>query len=445
MSRAQALPLQASEQGRVDSLTDAGAGVVHAGKTVFVPGALPGEQVRFIRRRRHRQYDEADLQEILSASEDRVTPRCAHVNVCGGCALQHLQAAAQLRLKQQQLLENLQRLARVQPQRWLEPVTAPEWHYRRRARLGVKYVARKGRVLVGFRERSSGLVAAIERCEVLVEPVGALIGSLATLIDTLSIRDRVPQVEVATGEGATALVLRVLQPPSAEDLLRLREFAARHGVHWLLQPAGVDSVYALEGTPPTLSYQVPAAPPGRQLQLQFLATDFVQVNAAANRLLVERAADLLQLDGTSRVLDLYCGIGNFSLPLATRAHSVVGIEGDRGLVERARANARANGIENAVFHVADLSADLQGAAWMRGPASHVLLDPPRLGARSLLPQLARLAPQRLLYVSCHPATLARDVGVLVHEHGFELLAAGVVDMFAHTAHVESLALLSSPT
>ncbi|MFI4895476.1 MAG: 23S rRNA (uracil(1939)-C(5))-methyltransferase RlmD [Steroidobacterales bacterium] len=427
-----------SEIAVVAGLSEQGQGIVRAGKTAFVPGALPGETIRFRRVRRHRQYDEARLEAVLSSASTRVAPRCAHFDICGGCALQHLESRAQLALKQQQLAETLQRLARLEPLRWLEAISSRPWSYRRRARLGVKYVTRKGRVLVGFRERASHFVADLERCEVLAEPIGSLIAPLAALIGQLSVREQLPQVEVAVGDRTAALVLRVLAAPVEQDLGLLREFEARHAVRIYLQSGGPASVRALTEPQQPLSYALSES----DLELEFGPSDFIQINAEANRALVAAAGTLLELTGAAHVLDLYCGLGNFSLALARRAGSVVGIEAEAALVERARNNARRNGIINAQFFQADLSgSDLAGAAWLRAPYSHVLLDPPRAGAREMLPQIAQLAPQRLLYVSCHPGTLARDLGVLVHEHGFELLAAGVVDMFAHTAHVESVALL----
>jgi 23S rRNA (uracil1939-C5)-methyltransferase len=441
MSRRAAIAADVEETGVVVGLSHEGAGIVREGKTALVAGALPGETVRFRRWRRHRQYDEGRLEAVLTPAANRVQPRCAHFEICGGCALQHLDAASQLALKQQQLAENLERIGRLEPPRWLAPIRSPAWGYRRRARLGVKYVPRKGRVLVGFRERASHLIAQLERCEVLAAPVGELITPLASLIGELSIREQLPQIEVAVGDQATALVLRVLTAPSEEDLGRLRAFEAQHGVRLFLQSGGIDTVRPLSEPSAPLSYALPEA----GVDLEFTPTDFIQVNALANRALVAAAAGLLELDAESDVLDLYCGLGNFSLALARRARSVVGVEGEAKLIERARANAHRNGIANAEFHQADLAAqDLSHAAWLKRSYSHLLLDPPRVGAREMLPAIARLAPRRLLYVSCHPGTLARDLGILVHEHGFELLAAGVVDMFAHTAHVESLALLAPP-
>ncbi|HEY3809421.1 MAG TPA: 23S rRNA (uracil(1939)-C(5))-methyltransferase RlmD [Steroidobacteraceae bacterium] len=426
------------ETGRVVALSHDGEGIVREGKTALVAGALPGEMVRFRRARRHRQYDDALLEAVLEPAPIRVPARCPHFDICGGCALQHLDHAHQLDLKQQQLAESLERIGRVAPREWLDPIRSRPWAYRRRARLGVKYVIKKSRVLVGFRERASHLIASLGRCEVLAAPAGELITPLAALIERLSIRQQLPQIEVAIAEQAVALVLRVLATPSSDDLELLRLFEAEHGVRFYLQSAGLASVRPLTEPAPRLSYRLPEF----NVELEFVPTDFIQINAEVNRALVAAAPGLLQVDSQSRVLDLYCGLGNFSLPLARRAAAVVGIEGDTALVERATANALLNGIGNADFHRADLSGtDLSGASWLRQPFTHVLLDPPRLGAREILPQIARIAPRRLLYVSCHPGSLARDLGLLVHEHGFELLAAGVVDMFAHTAHVESLAVL----
>jgi len=373
-----------------------------------------------------------------AATAGRITPRCAHFDICGGCALQYLDSDAQLRLKEQRLRDTLQRLAHVAPARWLPAMASPPWGYRRRARLGVRYVRRKARALVGFRERRSNLIASIERCEVLAPPVDGLIAPLSALVTQLSIRERLPQIEVALGDDAVALVVRVLDPPSPADVARLREFEALHGVHFYLQSGGIDSTRALSEPSPRLFYALPEA----QLEIEFLPTDFIQVNAAVNRALVTASAQLLELTADSSLLDLYCGLGNFSLALARRAQAVVGVEGDAGLVDRARGNARRNGIANATFFRADLAADVSAAPWLARRYSHVLLDPPRAGALELLPQIARLAPERVLYVACDPDTLARDVGLLVQQHDFELLAAGVVDMFPHTAHVESLALLA---
>lgn len=435
----------APETAEVVGLTRDGEGIVRGGKTVFVAGALPGETVSFERTRKHRQHDDGRLLEVLQPAPERVTPRCPHFGVCGGCALQHLAPEAQLALKEKELRDNLERVARVEWRTWLPPLRGPVWGYRRRARLGAKYVPKKGKVVVGFRERLAPYVADVTHCDVLAAPVGALIQPLSELLGALDLRQHVPQIEVAVADNATALVLRVLRTPTEQDLGKLRDFAARHAVRLYLQSGGLDSVAELTpgdsvGAP--LSYGLPDF----GLELDFAPTDFVQVNGVVNQALVRRAIELLRPTPDSRVLDLYCGLGNFTLALAKSAGYVVGVEGDAGLVERARHNARRNALSNAQFHVGDLSVPTElTTGWLRGPYTHVLLDPPRVGAApELLAAVARLGPGRVLYVSCHPGSLARDVGILVHEHGFTLQSAGVVDMFPHTAHVESMAVLERP-
>lgn len=431
------------EVGRVAALTHEGAGIVRDGKTVFVAGALPGETIRFRRVRRHRQYDDGQLLEVIEPAPQRVQPRCPHFGVCGGCALQHLDPEAQIQAKQTELSDAFERLARVQPQEWLEPLRGPVWGYRRRARLGARFVQKKGRVVVGFRERLAPYVADVTRCDVLAPPAGELIEPLSALLTQLDIRERVPQIEVAVADNAVAFVLRVLSTPSARDLDALRRFESEHGVQFFLQPGGLDSVRRLGAGGETdadaaLHYELPAF----DLRLQFAPTDFIQINGEINRALVSRAVELLDPTGESTVLDLFCGLGNFTLPLARVARYVVGVEGEQSLVARAGHNARLNGLANVEFHVADLSKPVEpSAAWLRRRYSHVLLDPPRAGAREVLPTVARLAPRRVLYISCHPGSLARDVGILVHDHGFVLKTAGVMDMFPHTTHVESLAVL----
>lgn len=432
----------AGELATVDGLTHEGEGVVHGGKTVFVAGALPGERIRLRRTRRHRQHDDGVLLEVLEPSSVRVVPRCVHYGLCGGCVLQHLAPEAQLAAKEQELKDTLERVAKVTPRRWLPPLAGPSWGYRRRARLGAKFVRKKDCVVVGFRERAAPYVAQLRGCEVLKPPAGELIAPLASMLTGLSIREHVPQIEVAVADNVTALVLRVLKTPPLEDLEQLAAFAAAQRVRLYLQPGGLDSVQVLGPPGEPLRYGLPRF----DLQIEFEPTDFIQVNGAINEALVARAIELLEPDAHSRVLDLFCGLGNFTLALARRAAHVVGVEGEATLIERARGNARRNGLANTEFHVGNLAVAPapSGPAWLRQSYSHVLLDPPRTGAREVLAAVAALAPQRLLYISCHPGSLARDLGVLVHEYGFTLEAAGAVDMFPHTAHMESLALLSGP-
>lgn len=423
---------------RIDDLTHEGQGVARRdGKAVFVDGALPGEEVRCVYTARRSRHDQARTVEILQAAPERVEPRCAHFGVCGGCALQHLQAEGQLAVKQRWLLNSLTHIGKVEPAQVLEPLTGPLWGYRRRARLGVKYVAQKGRVLVGFRERHSPYIADLRRCEVLDTRVGGLLEELAALIGGLSIRDRLPQIEVAGGDTQIGLNFRVLSPPTEADLAQLRAFGEQHGFILYLQPGGPDSVRSL-GEGGALRYRLAEF----DLNLEFQPWQFIQVNAAMNQQLVRRASQWLDAQPDSRVLDLFCGLGNFTLALARRAGCVVGVEGDASLVEWAKRNAALNGVANVQFHAADLAGDLTGQQWMSGGYDRVLLDPPRSGALEMIAPIAALGAQRVVYVSCHPATLARDVGELVHRFGYRLEYAGVLDLFPHTAHVESMAVLA---
>jgi 23S rRNA (uracil1939-C5)-methyltransferase len=427
----------APEEADIVDLSHEAKGVARVdGKAVFVADSLPGERVVMRRVGRHRRFDEAVLEQVLRASADRVPAECPHFGLCGGCALQHLAPAAQLAFKQAQLFENLARLGDVAPARVLEPLTGPVWAYRRRARLGVKLVPKKGRVLVGFRERRAPYVADLHECRVLVPSAGALMDPLAALIAGLSIASRVPQVEVAVADDACALVLRVLDAASTADLELLAGFEREHTVRIYLQPGGVETIRPLGAAVEPLHYSLPAF----GLTIEFEPADFIQVNGALNEAMVTRAVDLLDAGPGHRVLDLFCGLGNFSLPVATRAGQVVGVEGEPGLVERARRNAERNGLANTAFHASNLTADTSEASWARGGYDRVLLDPPRAGAREVLPVVGASGAARVVYISCHPGTLARDAGILVREHAFSLVAAGVMDMFPHTTHVEAMAV-----
>lgn len=436
-SRARDRPAPVPVEAEVVDLGHDGWGVARVnGKVVFVAGALPGERVTIGRQKRRAGRDEAELLAVLAASPDRVSPPCEHFGICGGCALQHLAPAAQLAAKARELQDQLERIGRVQPERELPPLEGPLLGYRRRARLGVKYVPKKGRVLVGFRERESPYVTDVRRCHVLEPRVGERVGALGELIGALTIRDRIPQIEVAVAEAVTVLVLRILAPLADADAERLRAFAREHGVEFWLQPGGLDTAAPLDPPGSTLRYRLPAF----DVALEFGPLDFVQVNGVLNERMVSHALELLQPQPADAVLDLYCGLGNFTLPLARRAARVHGVEGEAGLVARARRNAERNGLANATFAVANLAADLRGEPWARERWNRVLLDPPRVGAKEALPAIATSGAERIVYVSCHPGSLARDAGLLVHEHGFRLVAAGVMDMFPHTAHVESIAL-----
>lgn len=429
----------APEEADIVDLTHEAAGVARIdGKTVFVADSLPGERVVLRRTHRQRKLDYAITEQVLRASPDRVQPKCPHFGLCGGCALQHLAPEAQLAFKQTQLVENLARLGNVHAAQLLEPLRGPVWNYRRRARLGIKLVPRKGKVLVGFRERASPYVADLRECHVLVEPVGALITPLGQMVERLSIASRLPQAEVAVADDAVVLVLRVLDPPTPADLEHMVAFEREHAVRIYLQPGGPDTIAPLD--PATAATPLSYCLPEHDVTIEFEPTDFVQINGTLNQAMIQRALEVLEPAPTDTVLDLFCGLGNFSLPLARRAAHVVAVEGDAALVRRARANAGRNGITNVEFHVADLFKDVVGQAWTRRSFDCVLLDPPRAGAKEILPLVASSGARRVVYISCHSGSLARDAGLLVREHGFRLTAAGVMDMFPHTAHVEAMAV-----
>jgi 23S rRNA (uracil1939-C5)-methyltransferase len=431
-------PPQTPFEARIESFAHDGRGVSHVdGKAVFVDGALPGETVRFVYTQIRRDFAEGRAVEILAPAADRVAPRCAYFGICGGCSLQHLAEGAQIQEKQALLLEQFRRLGKVEPEALFEPLIGPHWGYRHKARLGVKWVAKKDRVLVGFREKASAFIAEIEQCQVLHPAVGEHLTDLAAMIAGLSIREKLPQIEVAVGDERCALVFRVLQPPSPEDLERLSAFGARFGFDIYLQPQGPDSVFLLyPQTPPPLTYGLPA----HGVEFRFKPTDFTQVNVQINRQMVDRVLELLDPQGHETLLDLFCGIGNFTLPLARRAAHVVGVEGGAEAVARAQENAEANGLANIQFHVADLTQPQDQTGWATRRYDKVLLDPSRAGALDVLQYAKKWQARRIVYVSCNPSTLARDAGVLVHEHGYRLLRAGVMDMFPHTSHVESIAL-----
>jgi 23S rRNA (uracil1939-C5)-methyltransferase len=424
------------QEADVVDLAHDGRGIARVGgKAVFIDGALPGERVRFRVFKRRRQWDEAGLLDVIVASPDRVVPGCAHFGICGGCALQHLSAPAQLAAKQRQLLDNLLRIGRVSPARILPPIQGPAWSYRRRARLGLKYVRKKGRVLAGFRERDKPYLADLRRCEILIEPLGSLPQSLAALVETLDIREHMPQVEVAAGDRETALVFRVLQTPGPLDIERLAAFGVAQGVQIFLQSGGPDSVRALRADGPPLRYAVDGS-----VVIEFGPIDFIQINRDINVAMVAAALELLEPGPRDTVLDLFCGLGNFTLPLSRRALRVVGVEGDAALVARARGNAARNGIGNAAFVPENLFEPKKFGAWADECYDLVMLDPPRAGAADLLARMPQWRPRRVVYVSCHPGSMARDAQILVHTLGFDLACAGVMNMFPHTTHVESIAV-----
>ena len=422
----------------VESLDQEGRGVARRdGKTVFIDGALPGELVTCSSYRKKSSYELATADRILRSSASRTTPRCIYFGSCGGCSMQHLDVRAQVAVKQRVLEDSLWHIGRVRPEQMLPAIHGLAWGYRHRARFSVRYVPKKGGALVGFHELRSSYVADMASCEVMPPRISALLRPLRELINALSIRSRLPQIEVAVGENADVLVMRVLEPPSAEDAALLREFAERHGVRLYLQPRGPESAQPFHPREDAdLHYRLPEF----DLRIGFAPTDFTQVNHAMNRVLVRRALTLLDPQPGERVADLFCGVGNFALAIARRGATVIGFEGSPELVKRAADNAELNGLAGAArFAVMDLFNPDRARLAEFGAFDRMLLDPPRDGAIELVKSLDH-GPKRIVYVSCNPATLARDASVLVNTRGYRLCSAGIVNMFPHTSHVESLAV-----
>ncbi len=424
----------------IESLSHDGRGISHIdGKVTFIARSLPGEEVMCRYTSKRGKFDEGDAIEVLHASSQRIEPRCLHFGVCGGCSLQHLSPADQIAAKQTRLLENLQHLGKVIPGEVLPPLIVEPWGYRRKARLGVKYMRREQVVRVGFREKHSAFLTDAKQCDVLHDVIASRLGAFGELVNGLSVRDKIPQIEVAVGDVHTALVFRHLEPLSEDDEQQLSEFGRKQQFGIFVQSKGPKTIRRLWPEAKSdfkLHYELPAY----DVEIQFQPTDFTQVNAELNRAMIDQAMSLLDVQAEDRVLDLFCGLGNFSLPLARRAGAVVGVEGEASLVERARENAQNNGISNVEFYVADLNGELDAEPWYGEGFNKLLLDPPRSGASVVVEKLPQPLPQRIVYVSCDPATLARDAGILVRQHGYTLMSTGVMDMFPHTAHVESIAL-----
>ncbi|WP_306478519.1 23S rRNA (uracil(1939)-C(5))-methyltransferase RlmD [Methyloversatilis sp.] len=433
---------------RIESLDHEGRGVTHfEGKVIFVDGALPGELIDFSPYVRKASYELAQISRILKHSPQRVQPRCRHFGTCGGCSMQHLDVAAQASVKQRVLEDALWHVGRVKPETVFAPLVGPGWGYRYRARLSVRHVPRKGGVLVGFRERKSSYVTNMSSCEVLPPHVSALLMPLRELIDGFSIRERLPQIEVAIGgEGSrqmTVLVFRVLKPLSAQDEATLRAFAEAQRVFIYVQPGGPDTLAPFWPLPmPELAYELPDF----GVRLAFAPSEFTQVNHGINRSLLRRSMSMLAPQPGERIADMFCGLGNFSLPIAALGADVVGVEGADALVQRAARNAEANGLASrASFHVANLFQATPESLAALGHFDKMLIDPPREGAIDLVKALPRAdaagALQRIVYVSCNPATLARDLAVLINEKGYRFRGAGIANMFPQTSHVESIALI----
>jgi len=424
-------------QCTIVSLNHDGAGVGRSeGKVVFVDGALPGEEVRFRYTARKRRYDIGVAQEIMTASPERVAPRCEYFGVCGGCCLQHLDAEAQLRAKEGIVREAMAHIAKVGVEEWAPPLSGPVYGYRRKARLGARVVDKKGGLLVGFRERRRSYITPLLTCQTLDARMGLKLAPLKGLLERLSRPESIPQVEFAAGDLSAALVLRHVEPLTDTDRERITAFGREHGFSVYGQSGGPDTVSLMGGEALPLRYALPEF----DVDLEFGPGDFVQVNAVANRAMVKQAVDWLDVRKDSRVLDLFCGLGNFTLPLGRRAQTVLGVEGAAALVERGLANARRHGLTHIEFAAADLDVFgldtlLEDRVWDRA-----LLDPPRTGALAAVGVLAKRGVPRIVYVSCNPATLARDADVLVHQFGYRLTRAGVIDMFPHTHHIETMAL-----
>lgn len=406
------------------------------GKVTFISGALPGEVVRAEPTARNRHFDEARTLEVLQPSPQRVTPRCPHFGVCAGCVLQHLEESQQIVAKQRVLIDNLTRIGHVTPGTVLPPLVGESWGYRRKGRFSVRRVEKKDKTLVGFREQDPRFVADLTQCLTVIPEIGLKVSALSTFIETLDGKRDIPQVEFIAGDDAIVLTIRHMLPLSEPDKAAWAAFGAEHGFSIFLQPGGVESVHPLVPGEVPLSFRL--AP--WNVELAFRPLDFIQVNATLNEKMIALALELLDAGPDERVLDLFCGLGNFTLPLARTVREVVGVEGEAGLVARAKENAARNGLDNAQFFAADLTQDQRQATWMRQGFDKLLLDPPRSGAIEVLQQLPLKQFKRIVYVSCHPGSLARDAGYLVNEQGFTLVSAGAMDMFPHTAHVESIAV-----
>jgi 23S rRNA (uracil1939-C5)-methyltransferase len=437
MSRRRKLPLE-PVLATIEALSHEGRGITHVdGKTIFVDGALKGESVMFRYRGSRAKFAEGSIEELMdNISVDRVEPACKHYSVCGGCSLQHISAEKQIEHKEQVLQEQLQHIGGVTAEQVLPPLTGPLWAYRHKARLGVKHVTKKNKVLVGFREKYSSYVADIDSCEVLHPSAGKILRELGELISGLSVYNKIAQIEVAVSGQKTVLIFRNLTDLSGEDINKVDAFANQYELAIYLQPGGPSTVMPLPGQDHSeLSYLLEEG----NISIQFSATDFTQVNVDINQQMVKRVVSLMDIQAADNVLDLYCGLGNFTLPMALKANQITGVEGAEPMVEKARHNAKLNNIENVNFISADLSAPLIEAL-RTDSYDKVLLDPPRSGAQFVVEEMKMKNVRRLIYVSCNPATLARDAGILVRDKGFKLVTAGVMDMFPHTSHVESIAV-----
>lgn len=440
MRRVKSRPDQTPHTARIDNVSHEGRGIARIeGKTTFIQGALAGELVEFQYTRIKKDFSEGRVLSVLEPSPLRVEPKCPHYTMCGGCSMQHVNEDEQINIKQAQLLDLLSRFGHTEPEAILPPLQSVHWNYRNKARLSVRFVEKKQAALVGFRERNNPrYITEIMQCPVLHAKVDADIIPLRQLIDSMDDKQCIAQIEVAAGDTEVALIFRNLSPLGADDEQKIIQFAEKYGYKIFLQPAGPDSVYCFypKNTSEYLTYDLPDF----TIQFSFHPTDFTQVNAGLNRAMVKRAIDLLDLKSSDKVLDLFCGLGNFSLPIAKHCTHVVGVEGSKTMVERAYSNAKSNGITNADFYAANLDDSIEVEKLGKHVFNKLLIDPPRSGALAIVQQMDTLNPERIVYVSCNPVTLARDTDILVNQKGYVLRGAGVMDMFPHTTHVESIAL-----
>jgi len=427
----------------IESVSHEGKGVCHIDDmTVFIDGALEGEELTFVYTNKRKNVAEGKVHEIINASPFRVEPQCPHYGICGGCSLQHLAEEQQIILKQGVLLENLKRIGKTEPESVIEPLTGPHWGYRRKARLGVRFVVKKDKMLVGFREKHSNFLAELDSCKVLYPEVGLHLRELAELLRSLSIYQQIPQIEVAYGDEQGAFIVRHLQAFTDADLDKLLTYAEAKKIHMYLQPKGPDSITRLWPQASDDFQPLNYALPDYDIVHEFKPTDFTQVNMDINRKMINLALELLQPQADDKVLDLFCGLGNFTLPLARKVAHVTGVEGSAEQVLRSKENALKNKIDNADFYAADLFTDVSGMKWAQQKYDRILLDPARSGAREIVEYLPKFGAHTVVYVSCNPSTLARDTEIMVHQNDYKLVKVGVMDMFPHTAHVESIALFT---
>jgi 23S rRNA (uracil1939-C5)-methyltransferase len=423
----------------IKSLSHDGRGIAHINeKITFISGALPGETVKCKLTKKHSKYNEGVVTEVITASKNRITPACQHFNICGGCSMQHLEVAEQIQFKQHVLLEQLLHFGHVEPEEILQPISHDPWHYRRKARLGVRFMRNRGKLVVGFREKFSNFLTDLDKCPILHKSVGMHLQDLSVLIASLSQYKNIAQIEVAVSDTEAALIFRNMEPLPQTDVEKLCEFAKKFNLQIYIQPDSRESIYKIwpQDQNNLLMYSLPEY----QLEIQFQPLDFTQINSEINPLMIRQALQLLEPDSSDEILDLFCGLGNFTLPLARFAKSVTGVEGSTEMVSRAKNNAAHNHISNVEFFAANLMQPSGQSAWMQKKFNKILLDPPRSGAQEIIEFFPNFSASRIVYVSCNPATLARDAKELVHNQHYKLKTAGIINMFPHTSHIEAIAL-----